>query len=167
MTARQGRYASYERSDRRKAYNDRRAYIDGNTVRKYDYDVVRELEKQPVKRISSQTRKNRERATLMNLGTVCFLFASLCVAGVILYGYLGLQAANTAAANEIAAMESQLNTMKLDNDEEYSRIMSSVNMEEIKTRAIENLGMQYAQEGQVIEVQSVTDDYVRQYQDMP
>ena len=60
-----------------------------------------------------------------------------------------------------------MNTMKLDNEEEYSRIMSSVNMEEIKVRAIEQLGMQYAQEGQVIEVPCATDDYVRQYQAMP
>lgn len=167
MTARQGRYASYERRYRKQAYSEREAYVDGNTVKKYDYDVVRELEKKPVQRISRQTRKNRERATLMNLGTVCFLLLSLCVSGVILYRYLGLQAANTAAADEIAAMESQLNTLKLDNDEEYSRIMSSVNLEEIKTRAIEELGMQYAQEGQVITVQSVKDDYVRQYQEMP
>lgn len=171
MAARQGRYASYARNERRNSqrntYGAGNAYVDGNTVRKYNYDVVRELEKEPEVRISRQTRKNRERAALMNLGTVCFLFASLCVAGMILYGYLALQAENTAISSEIATLESQLNTMKLDNDEEYSRIMSSVNMEEIKTRAIEDLGMQYAQEGQVIEVQGVSDDYVRQYKDMP
>lgn len=57
--------------------------------------------------------------------------------------------------------------MKLDNDEEYSRIMSSVDMEEIKTRAIEDLGMQYAEKGQVVEVPGVADDYVRQYKAMP
>ena len=45
--------------------------------------------------------------------------------------------------------------------------MSSVDMEEIKTRAIEDLGMQYAEQGQVVEVPGVADDYVRQYKTMP
>ena len=159
MTERQNRYASYSRS------------VEGNTVRKYyndyDYDVTREIEKEPKKKISKQTRRNREKARFMSPGQVVFLFACICMLGMILYGYLSLLSANTAAAEEIAALESKLNTMKLDNEEECSRIMSSVNMEEIKVRAIEELGMQYAQEGQVIEVPCVTDDYVRQYQALP
>lgn len=157
MAKRQRRYASYSRS------------VEGNTVRKYnnDFDVVRELEREPKKQISKQTRRNREKAKFLSPGQIVFLFASICLVGVVLYGYLTLQSANTAAAAEVAALQSQLNTMKLDNEEEYSRIMSSVNMEEIKVRAIEQLGMQYAQEGQVIEVPCATDDYVRQYQSMP
>ena len=142
------RYASYER----RSHGD--YYVDGNVVRKYD--VVREIEKKPAKRLSEQTRKNRERATHMSLGYVAFLCVSMCVAAIILYNYLALQTANTSA-----------DTMKLDNDEEYSRIMSSVDMEEIKTRAIEDLGMQYAEKGQVVEVPGVADDYVRQYKAMP
>ncbi len=152
---RQNRYASYARS------------VEGNTARKYDYDVVREIEKQPQKKISKQTRRNREKARFMNLGQVAFLCVCMGMAAVLLYGYLTLQSANTAAAAEIAALESELNTLTLDNEEEYSRIMSSVNMEQIKERAIEDLGMQYAQEGQVVVVPSATDDYVRQYQEMP
>lgn len=153
------RYASYER----RSHGD--YYVDGNVVRKYD--VVREIEKKPAKRLSEQTRKNRERAKHMSLGYVAFLCTSMCVAAIILYNYLALQTANTSAVTAISALESELNTMKLDNDEEYSRIMSSVDMEEIKTRAIEDLGMQYAEQGQVVEVPSVADDYVRQYKTMP
>lgn len=157
MTERQRRYASYSHR------------VEGNTVRKYnnDYDVVREIEREPKKQLSKQTRRNRERARFMNFGHVAFLFTCVCMAGVLLYGYLTLQSANTAAAAEVASLESRLNSLKLDNEEEYSRIMSSVNMEEIKVRAIEELGMQYAQEGQIIEVPCAADDYVRQYQAMP
>ena len=153
------RYASYER----RSHGD--YYVDGNVVRKYD--VVREIEKKPAKRLSEQTRKNRERAKHMSLGYVAFLCTSMCVAAIILYNYLALQTANTSAVTAISALESELNTMKLDNDEEYSRIMSSVDMEEFKTRAIEDLGMQYAEQGQVVEVPGVADDYVRQYKTMP
>ena len=56
------RYASYER----RSHGD--YYVDGNVVRKYD--VVREIEKKPAKRLSEQTRKNRERATHMSLSLI-------------------------------------------------------------------------------------------------
>lgn len=142
-------------------------YVDGNTVLKPDYDIVKEMQKKPIRRVSKQTRKNREKATKMNLGQVAFLVASMFLTSVILFQYLALQTANTASVKEIARMESALNSMRLENDEEYSRIMGSVDLEEVKERAINELGMQYAEEGQVVEVESTVDDYVRQYIDMP
>lgn len=161
MTANQGRNASYKR---RNAYY---TYADGNTVRKVDYDVVRELERKPQRRVSRQAAKNREKAAHMSIKTVLFYTAFMAVVSLTLMFYIQLQSANTTAAKEIAQMENQLNTMKLDNEEEYSRIMSGVNMDDIKTRAIEELGMQYAQEGQIVVVESATNDYVRQYREMP
>lgn len=161
MAANQGRNASYKR---RKTYY---TYADGNTVRKVDYDVVKELESQPQRRISRQAVKNREKAARMSVKTVLFYTAFMAVVSLTLMYYIQLQSANTTAVKEIAKLENELNTMRLDNEEEYSRIMSSVNMDDIKTRAIEQLGMQYAQEGQIVIVESATNDYVRQYRDMP
>ena len=102
MAKRQRRYASYSRS------------VEGNTVRKYnnDFDVVRELEREPKKQISKQTRRNREKAKFLSPGQVAFLFACICLVGVVLYSYLTLQSANTAAAAEVEELQSQLNTMK-------------------------------------------------------
>ena len=57
--------------------------------------------------------------------------------------------------------------MKLSNDEEYSRIESSVNLEQIKQIAINELGMTYAGEGQIVEYSSEGSDYVRQVADIP
>lgn len=67
----------------------------------------------------------------------------------------------------IAKMESTLNSMRMENDEEYSRIISSVDLEYIKDVAINQLGMRYAEEGQIVEVEIQGDDYVRQHQEMP
>ena len=57
--------------------------------------------------------------------------------------------------------------MKLENDETYTKIMSSVDLEEIKRIAINELGMKYAKEGQVITYSGEGSDYVRQYDDIP
>ena len=139
-------------------------YIDGNAVRKID--VRREIEEAPVTRTSHSTRRNREKAAHMNIGYVAFLALALCMASVVLIGYIRIQAENTAILETIAAKESQLNSQRLENDEEYSRIVSSVDLDYVKDVAINELGMRYAEEGQIVEVETQGDDYVRQYQDM-
>ena len=55
-----------------------------------------------------------------------------------------------------------MNRLKVANDEEYNRILSSINLEEIKRIAIMELGMVYAQEGQIIEYENESGDYMRQ-----
>lgn len=141
------------------------SYVYGNTVRKLD--VTTAIEEEPAKRLSDATRKNREKAAHMSLGYVLFLVSAMAVAAAVLIGYIRLQAENTMAMEKIASMESELNDLRLKNNEEYSRVVSDVDLEEVKRIAIEELGMQYAEEGQVIKVEGAKDDYVRQYTDMP
>ena len=57
--------------------------------------------------------------------------------------------------------------MKLANDTKYDETMASVDLEKIKDIAINELGMVYAQEGQIINYNSQDGDYVRQYEDVP
>ncbi|MCR4596867.1 MAG: cell division protein FtsL [Lachnospiraceae bacterium] len=154
-----------------KKNNTRRSkavYIDGNTVRKTDELDVRVAIKEPYKgELSHAARKNRDKARHMNLGYVAFLAIAMAVMMVSFYGYISLQASNKAMIAQIASMESELNTMKLDNDEEYSRIMSSVDMQHVKEVAMGQLGMCYAQEGQILNVEGSGDDYVSQHVAMP
>ncbi|MCD7724381.1 MAG: cell division protein FtsL [Clostridiales bacterium] len=140
-------------------------YVQGNVVRKLD--VTKEIERQPQKKISNAARKNREKANHMNVGYVLFLCAALVATGLILIRYIGLQSDITNSVQHISALESQLNELKLANDEEYSRITSSIDLEEIKRIAIQELGMQYAEEGQVVTFASENSDYVKQMADIP
>lgn len=149
------------RSQGRQAYD----YIEGNVVRKMD--VRRAIEEEPRRQLSNETRKNRDRAYHMNLGYVAFLALAMFVAGYVLIGYIQLQADLTAQVGEIASLESQLNSLKLSNEDELARINSSVDLEEIKRIAIGELGMVYAAEGQIINYTSEGSDYVRQVGDIP
>ena len=159
--------ASTQRTaNRNRTANDRRRYyVHGNVVR--DLDVTREIEREPIKKISNTARKNRERAKHMSAGYVLFLCAALVVTGVILVNYIRLQSDITNSVKHISTLEKQLNDLKLANDEEYSRITSSVNLEEVKRIAIQELGMQYAEEGQIISFASQNNDYVKQLADIP
>lgn len=158
------------RTNQRRNTYDRRAagnssYVYGNTVRKLD--VTTAIEEEPRKGLSNATRKNREKAARMNLGYVLFLAAAMMVAAGVLIGYIRLQSDNTMAMEKIASMESELNDLRLKNNEDYSRAVSDVDLEEVKRIAMEELGMKYAEEGQIIKVEGAEDDYVRQYTEMP
>ncbi len=141
------------------------AYQYASTARRLQ--TVPGREQSPVRKISHATRKNRERALHMNIGYVLFLVTAMVSAGMILTGYLKLQADITSSMKNIASLESQLNTLKMDNDENYSRISSNVNLEEVRRIAIQELGMQYAEEGQIIVFNGEDSDYVRQTGEIP
>nr|WP_318683394.1 cell division protein FtsL [uncultured Acetatifactor sp.] len=141
------------------------AYVYGNAVRKPEIvhkpDVRKQLEERPKRQLSNEVRKNRDKARHMNLGYVVFLVGALCAAAFVLVNYVQMQAELTNRINNIASLESELNSLKLANDEEYNRITSSIDLEEIKRVAIGELGMTYAKEGQIITYNVEGNDYMR------
>lgn len=156
-------YSSYRNIQNKKSNTVRKhdTYIEGNTVRKLN--VVEEIQNpSEVKQLSHSTRKNREKALYMNLGYVLFLVAALVSAAIILISYIRIQSDIIISVRNIASMESELNNLKLSNDEDYARAASSVDLEEIRRVAIGELGMKYAKEGQIINVSGEGNDYVRQ-----
>ncbi|MCM1134905.1 MAG: cell division protein FtsL [Clostridium sp.] len=151
--------------DRRRTAYGNNVYVQGNTARRLEAAPV--PRQAPVKKTSSRTQKNRERLTHMNIGTVIPMAAAMIMAGLILTWYLTLRSDITNSLNHIAALESTLNELKMSNDENYSRITNNVDLEEIKRVAMQELGMRYAEEGQIITFNGEGGDYVRQKGDIP
>lgn len=137
----------------------RGTYIYGNTARQLD--VRREMELAPKRKLSNQARMNREKARFMSLGYAVFLAVVLCATAMFLVNYIRLQAEMTNKVRQISSLERQLNDLKLANDENYNRILNSVDMEEVKRVAIGELGMTYAKEGQIINYTNAGNDYMR------
>ncbi|MCM1039272.1 MAG: cell division protein FtsL [Ruminococcus sp.] len=162
--------ASVQRSRQAKDPGNRRRvqnpyYVQGSTVRKLD--ITREIERQPKKKLSNTARKNREKAEHMNAGYVLFLSLALIATGWILVGYIRLQSDITNSIQHISKLESDLNDLRLANDEEYNRITSSIDLEEVRRIAIQELGMKYAEEGQIVTYESENSDYVKQIASIP
>ncbi len=140
-------------------------YVQGSAARKLQ--VMPRQQEQTVKKANHAVHRNRDKALHMNVGYVLFLVAAMVMAGMVLTGYLTLQSDITNSIKNVARLESELNSMKLDNDERYSRINSDINLEEVRRVAIQELGMQYAKEGQIIIFNGEDNDYVRQTGDLP
>ncbi|MBQ0042768.1 MAG: cell division protein FtsL [Lachnospiraceae bacterium] len=139
-------------------------YISGTAVRAQEWNDI--LRDDPVQR-SHSARRNREKAQKMNFGTILLLSMAVAIAAVVLISYLGLQAKVTAGINNVSKLESELYTLKQENDEYETRIKGSIDLSEIKRIAITELGMNYAQDGQIITVEAGSDDYVRKFTNIP
>lgn len=140
-------------------------YVQGTAARRLQ--AVPAQDERTVRKDHRAVRKNRDRALHMNVGYLLFLVTAMVAAGFILTIYLTLQADITNSIKNVARLESELNAMKLDNDERYSRINSDINLEEVRRIAIQELGMQYAREGQIITFNGEGNDYVRQTGEIP
>ncbi|MBQ7766237.1 MAG: cell division protein FtsL [Lachnospiraceae bacterium] len=137
-------------------------YIYGSIVP----DIKKELDEAPRKKLSAVTRKNREKAKHMNLPYVMFLIVAMAMSVIMLTGYIRANAEVVNSVERIASLESRYLNIKADNDEEYSCIVNSVDLDEVKRIAQEELGMHYATEGQIIKYTDSIGDYVKQYSDI-
>lgn len=152
--------AAYAGSRGADARGDGRFYVYGSTVRALE--LPGQLEEEPAKKPSVEVQKNRDRARYMSAGYLLFLGAALVASAYILVNYLQLQAELTSLTKKVAAKTGTLIDLREDNDEEYNRIVSSIDLEEIKRVAMGTLGMVYAGEDQIVVYESEPYDYMRQ-----
>ena len=144
-------------------------YVYGNAVRQ----PARRQEMEPARHITKEqepqvrTKKVARRKNQFSIPFFMFLISAMVFCGVVLVNYVSIRSEITTSIEKIAALESTLNDMRLENDEDYSRIKNGIDLDEIKMKAIGKLGMTYAKEGQVIKYTEVDDDYVRQVSDIP
>ena len=160
-----GRISDRRTSDRKTSDRKTTEYIEGAAVRKLQLE---EPEGRQERRRSPQTHSaGRTKTQHLGLGYTLFLAGACALTLWVCAGYLQLQADNTARVKNIAALEAQLADLKTENDDEYNRVTTSVDLEEIRDIAVNELGMVYANQDQVVLYDGEGSDYVRQYAEIP
>lgn len=149
----------------RRYSSERDIYIEGNTVRKtarrpqeYQYSSARRV----VREVPGSIRKSSHRTTI-NATYVAFLTAAMVVVGYFCMSYLSLTSELSNSLTKIARLEGEYNALKAENDDFSNRINGGVDLEAIKKKAMNDLGMQYANDDQIVRYESDDTDYVRQY----
>ena len=140
--------------------NQRREYVYGNTAR-----ALRPIEKEvrSPRKLSAKSRKNIDRDTGMNPGFMIFMTLAMVLTGIVCVQYIRLQSSLTTYVNTISAMEIELQGLRAENDDYESRIKGAIGLESIKKRAMDELGMKYASDDQIVVYNSDGTDYVRQF----
>ncbi len=142
------------------------SYVYGNTVRKQSAVPQQQPERQP-KQPSQRVKKNQKNALRMNRGYVIFLAVAAIAALFVCVQYLQLQAEVTTRSSNVTTLQKTLETKKEVNNTKYNSVMDSVNLEEIRDRAMNELGMVYAKEGQIIRYKDPASNAVTQYSSIP
>ena len=94
-----------------------------------------------------------------------YLTLAVLITAFLCYNYLCLKMDIAARTTHIERLESNLCDLRKANGEEYDRIIESVNMEQIRSLALNELHMVYPTEEQVVFIENNEDDYVRQFSD--
>lgn len=130
---------------------------------------VRRKGNRPGEQVRREHRKARQQVRELHLGFGTVIALGICAAMTmwICVGYLKLQAENTRSVKNIAALENQLTDLVTENDDAYNRLVSSIDLNSIRETAVNELGMVYAGSDQVVLYDSQTNDYVRQYGEVP
>ncbi len=142
------------------------AYVRGNLAR--NIDVREALKERPTGEPLREYRGELKKERKMSMGFlyVAFLGLAVCVLVGSLVSYLKLQSDITTMVDTISKDERILNNLTLENDDEYSKIVNAVDYDYIRKVAIEELGMVYASEEQIVSYSREYSDYVRQLADV-
>ena len=163
------KYSHRIQADRR-TVTSRGMYIYGNTVRQAEVMPQRKEEprkEHKKKKLDRQILKNRRKAMRMNPAYVMFLSIAAVAALAVCVWYLQVRAELTSRTEHITELQQELADAKEENTTRYNVVMDSVNLEEVRDRAINDLGMGYATSDQIIEYQNPVNDYVKQYESIP
>ena len=123
----------------------------------------------------NQKRKRKRQATarmnparmLMSPGYLLFVAGALAVMAVVTVCYLQMRAELTRNTKQVAALESQLVELKSNNDSREQKLEASVDLESIRRKAMEELGMVYPSQGQIEYFEVKDSDYMNQYGEIP
>ena len=138
-------------------------YVHGNVVRQETAPVQERTQT----RSPRHSRGRRHKVLHMNRGYVAFLAVAAVVALFVCVQYLQLQTEITKNSQYITSLQREIANVKEENTTKDNEIMNSMNLEEIREKAINDLGMVSAKPEQVIEYQSPEEESVKQYSGIP
>ena len=149
-------------------------YVNGNTVRELEAPVRRDprtrREMEEVRRRKNRrnaARRNRQRAMEVNRGYVVFLTGCVLVTALTAVLFVQMQSQMTNHMRSVASLESQVVNLRADNDARYKEITTSVDLNHVKDVAINELGMTYPKEKQVVYYSIENNNFMDQYRDIP
>lgn len=142
------------------------SYVYGTSARK-EAVVVQPKPQVETREVSQRVRQNRSRALHMNKGYVAFLAMAAAVALFVCVQYLQLQSEISSRSSHITELQQELADRKEANTTKYNAIVNSMNLEEVRERAMNDLGMVYASEEQIVTYKDPANVAVTQYASIP
>lgn len=163
------RYIRNNRSNGYRGNSQAQVYVYGNAVRQAEPLPGRAPKARPkeTKRASRQVIRNRNRAMRISPAYAVFLVVAAIGAVLVCMLYLRLQSDVVSRSENVTAMQEELAQLTEENETAYNAAADSVNLETVRDRAMNEMGMVYAAQGTVVEYEQPAGEYVKQYSDIP
>lgn len=147
-------------------------YTEGNTVRQVAQPLPDRHTREREIREEREKRKRQERRKMqrmMRKKRIYSMYVAMVAATVVglFVGYINLTNSITTHMDNISALEQNISDLKASNSATESRIASQTNLGEIKTAAINEMGMVYANADQIVYYDMESSDYMNQYHNIP
>lgn len=117
--------------------------------------------------VSLKTARNRKKALSVNRTFVVFLAIMSFLTVLMCVQYLKLKETITAQTRVNNSLVSELNTLRSENDALLENVTNSVEWDQVKDVAINEMHMKYATEDEVVWYNTESSGYVRQYLAVP
>ena len=102
----------------------------------------------------------------MNRRYAVFMACLMAAMTFCLIGYIKLLSDISDTNSRIVALESELSELRSSNNEVYNEIVGNIDLEEIRRIAIDEFGMQYASQDQIVMYSDTKGDTVHQIADI-
>lgn len=156
-------YIGNEYADDLRSYSRstaRAEYVYGNTALQPERRVRRDRELRVNENIA---RRRREVKKFNSLIVFSYFFVAVFILATVFTGYISLRSDVYNAKKKANELELQLTELCAENDDTENRINGTIDLEKIKKIAMNELGMTYADDSQIIVYESTGSDFVRQY----
>jgi len=148
-------------------------YVHGSTVRQLEGEPWERAQRAEEERKRKQrqenvraAKKNREKAMNMSLGYVLLLTAITAIVAFASIQYIKYQTEVNTHIKEISKLEASIAELKMDNNAIERRIATFADIDTIRYKAVNELGMGYAKESQIKVFSMNEGDYMNQFADV-
>lgn len=159
--------SEYELRRRAQRVEEVRIASAGSAARTLRTEQEAWLENEPEEEKAGLRVRQTGRRFHVNMVYLVFLTLAAVVCVGVLVNYLQLKETYTGLQKTRTSLEDRIATLRVENNAQYSRIMSEVDLEQIRQKAIQKLGMSYVTADQIVLYEASDDDYVRQYMEIP
>ena len=170
MTGRHNTRNAVQRRSSNRASANAYYYTDGSAARVLE-PAYEPLPRRRAHRAAANQAKYMEAKRVacvsLNLPLTLLLVAAVAVSVFVGYRYLCLKSSLDMHMNNIKTMESQLDTLRTENDALEKSIDTSVDLNEVYNIATTKLGMVHVNQSNIIQYDKTESEYVKQYEDIP
>lgn len=139
--------------------------VAGSSAIQYIYTVEVDDRKSSKSSRAKESKRSFKVETASAFPRLIYLTACVIIATILCHNYISLRMDIASISKNIDYMQGELLEISKKNNEEYDRISASIDIEQIRQTALEELHMTYPTNDQVIVISPREDDYVRQFRD--